>query len=77
MTAVTDTYDFLGAIAPQLKREYQPFLPHFSAEAEEPGRGGGVQWGHVPPTFFKSEKVHALFSGLKCPIYRTKKVFLE
>jgi hypothetical protein len=41
-----------------------------------PQNQGGGQWGHVPPHFFKIEK-SALFSGLKCPIYRTKKVFLE
>ena len=41
------------------------------------GTGGGGNGGMSPPThFFKSEK-SALFSGLKCPIYRTKKVFLE
>jgi hypothetical protein len=32
--------------------------------------------GACAPTFFKSEK-SALFSELKCSIYRTKKVFLE
>jgi hypothetical protein len=40
------------------------------------GRGRGTGGSNVPPTFFKSKK-NALFSGIKCSIYRTKKVFLE
>ena len=42
------------------------------------GTGGGGNGGMRPhpPTIFKSEK-SALFSGLKCHIYRTKKYFLN
>jgi hypothetical protein len=39
---------------------------------------GGGQWGHVPPTFFKSEK-SALFSGprLNAPFKERKEYFLN
>jgi hypothetical protein len=75
MTAVTDTYDFLGEIAPQLKKG----IPAIFASLLSGGRGTGEggQWGHVPPTFFKSEKVHALFSGLNAPFTERKKYFLN
>jgi hypothetical protein len=47
-----------------------------SPRARGRGTGGGGNGGLCPPTFFKREK-SALFSGLKCPIQRTKKYFLN